>query len=70
MLAQIYIYNSSLELTINRNTEINKLPVVGIVRRGCSGVKNKQLLFLKAITRYKSSGFTMVKTLSVVKKQI
>jgi hypothetical protein len=45
--------------------------VVGIVTRRHNGVTNWPLpILFKTITSYKSSGFTLLKALSVVKKKI
>jgi hypothetical protein len=45
--------------------------VAGIVTRCCNGITNHQLFFLfKAITCYKCSGCTLVKTISVITKTI
>jgi hypothetical protein len=46
------------------------LAVVGIVTRRHNGVTNWPLpILFKTITSYKSSGFTLLKALSVVKKK-
>jgi hypothetical protein len=48
-----------------------KSAVVGIVTRRHNGVTNWPLpILFKTITSYKSSGFTLLKALSVVKKKI
>jgi hypothetical protein len=54
----------------SRKVHLHLTAVVGIVTRRHNGVTNWPLPFLfKTITSYKSSGFTLLKALSVVKKK-